>query len=109
MVRQSRTDLDDVFMALADPTRRAILARLAQGEACVGELAAPHNMSFAAISRHVRVLEGAGLMHRTRQGRNIMCRFDGARLNEATGWLQHYTGLWEQKLDALGDFLEDRT
>lgn len=109
MVRQPRTNLDDVFMALADPTRRAILARLAQGEACVGELAEPHNMSFAAISRHVQVLESAGLMHRTRQGRNIVCRFDGGRLNEAAGWLQHYTGLWEQKLDALGDFLEDRT
>lgn len=106
MVRQSRTGLDDVFTALADPTRRAILARLAQGEACVGELAEPHDMSFAAVSRHVQVLENAGLMQRTKQGRNIICRFDGAPLDEAFGWLSHYTQVWEQKLDALGAFLE---
>lgn len=107
MARQTRTDLDAVFTALADPTRRAILARLAEGEACVGDLAEPHDMSLAAVSRHVRVLESAGLMHRTKQGRNILCRFDGAPLNEAFGWLAHHTQLWEQKLDALGDFLED--
>ncbi len=109
MARQSRTGLDEVFTALADPTRRAILAQLVEGEACVGELAEPHNMSLAAISRHVRVLESAGLMERTKQGRNIVCRFNGTPLDEAFGWLAHYTRLWEHKLDALGAFLEDET
>ncbi|MCR9136526.1 MAG: metalloregulator ArsR/SmtB family transcription factor [Alphaproteobacteria bacterium] len=107
-MRQSRTDLDDVFLALADPTRRAILARLAEGEACVGELAEPHDMSFAAISRHVHVLERAGLMHRSKKGRNIVCRFDGAPLDEVSAWVAHHTRLWEQKLDALGTFLEEQ-
>jgi DNA-binding transcriptional ArsR family regulator len=108
LVRQSRGGLDEVFTALADPTRRAILSRLADGDACVSELAEPHDMSLAAISRHVQVLENAGLMKRTRQGRNISCRFEAAPLDEALDWLAHHRLLWEQKLDALGDFLENR-
>lgn len=106
-MRQSRSGLDEVFTALADPTRRAILARLAEGDAYVGELAAPHDMSFAAISRHVQVLEQAGLMHRTKQGRKIRCRLNAAPFDEAMGWLTHYRRLWEDKLEALGAFLEE--
>ena len=106
MVRQSRSDMDAVFGALADPTRRAILARLSQGEATVSELAAPHDMSLAAVSRHVHVLADAGLMSRVREGKTIRCRLEAAPLREATGWLVGYQRFWEQKLDALGVFLE---
>lgn len=108
MVRQSRSDLDDVFTALADPTRRAILARLTQGDAYVSELAAPHDMSLAAISRHLHVLADAGLMSRFKEGRKIRCRFNADSLDQAHDWLTHYRRLWDQKLSALGDFLEGR-
>ncbi len=107
MVRQSRGDLDGVFTALADPTRRAILAQLVQGDAYVSELAAPHDMSFAAISRHVQVLEQAGLMRRTREGRKIRCRFNAGPFDAAVGWIEHHRRLWQEKLDALGAFLEE--
>jgi len=106
VVRQSRSGLDDIFTALADPTRRAILARLARGDAYIAELAEPHDMSFAAVSRHVQVLADAGLASRTREGRKVRCRFNAEPLDEAVSWITHYRGLWEQKLSALGDFLE---
>ena len=106
MARQSRSDLDGVFGALGDPTRRAILARLVQGDAYMAELAEPHDMSFAAVSRHVQVLAGAGLMRRHKEGRKIRCSLNPAPLEEAALWLDHYRRLWDQKLDALGDFLE---
>lgn len=108
MVRQSRSDLDGVFAALADPTRRAILARLAQGDATISDLAAPHDMSFAAVSRHVQVLANAGLMQRTRKGKTTRCRLDTAPLDAATAWLDHHRDLWRHKLASLGDFLENR-
>ncbi len=105
MVRQSRSDMDAVFGALADPTRRAILAQLAQGDATVTEIAAPYDMSLAAISRHIHVLADAGLMSRTREGKSIRCRLEAAPLRQAAGWLFGYQRFWDQKLDALGDFL----
>ena len=107
-MRQSRSDMDTIFGALADPTRRAILARLAQGEATVTELAAPHEMSLAAVSRHVHVLAAAGLMSRIRVGKSIRCRLEAGPLREATNWLIGYQSFWEQKLDALGAFLENQ-
>ena len=107
MARQSRTDLDEVFTALADPTRRAILARLAEGDATVTELAEPHDMSLAAISRHVHVLADAGLMDRVKEGRKIRCSFNAAPLDEAFDWMVHHRRLWQQKLEALGAFLEE--
>ena len=108
MVRQSRSDLDRVFGALADPTRRAILARLVEGDAYVAELAEPHDMSFAAVSRHVHVLENAGLMTRVKEGRKIRCRFNAAPLDDAVDWLTHHRALWEEKLDSLAEFFAGR-
>ena len=107
MARQSRGGLDDVFTALADPTRRAILARLARGDAYVSELAEPHDMSFAAISRHVQVLEQASLVRRTREGRKIRCRFNAEPFDEAVGWIEFHRRLWEEKLASFGEFLEE--
>lgn len=106
MVRRSRGDLDAVFAALSDPTRRAILARLSAGEASVGELAEPHDMSLAAVSRHLQVLSDAGLMVRVRDGRSIRCRLAAGPLAEANDWLARYQRFWDGSLDQLGRFLE---
>lgn len=99
--------LDAAFAALADPTRRAILARLARGEASVLELAAPFDMSQPAISKHLKVLERAGLISRGRDAQRRPCRIEAAPLRELSQWLEHYRALWEARLDALGDVLED--
>ena len=101
-MRQSRTDLDAVFAALADPTRRALLAQLCRGDATVTELAEPHDMSLAAVSRHLQVLTDAGLTTRARQGKTIRCRLNAGPLKRASTWLTDYQVFWEQKLDALG-------
>ncbi len=93
--------LDVVFHALADPTRRAMLGRLAERELTIGELADPFNMSFAGASKHVRVLENAGLVSRTIQGRTHLCRLQAARLAEANAWLRRYERFWNAKLDRL--------
>lgn len=96
--------LDATFAALADPTRRAILARLALGEATVTELAEPFAMSQPAISKHLKVLERAGLITRGREAQRRPCRIQAQPLAEATGWLESYRQLWEgnfQRLDAL--------
>lgn len=96
--------LNATFAALADPTRRAILARLAQGEASVTELARPFRISQPAISKHLRVLENAGLITRGRDGQRRPCRLDARRLAEADEWLESYRQNWEanhQQLDAL--------
>jgi DNA-binding transcriptional ArsR family regulator len=96
--------LNATFMALADPTRRAILARLAGGEASVMDLAAPFAMSQPAISKHLKVLERAGLVSRGRDAQRRPCRIEAKPLAEATGWLERYRGLWEgnfQRLDAV--------
>jgi DNA-binding transcriptional ArsR family regulator len=93
--------LDVVFHALADPTRRAMLGRLAERELTIGELADPFNMSFAGASKHVRVLENAGLVTRTIHGRTHLCRLQAARLAEANAWLRRYERFWNAKLDRL--------
>ena len=96
--------LDATFAALADPTRRAILARLVSGDASVMELAEPFEMSQPAISKHLKVLERAGLVSRGRDAQRRPCRLEAKPLAEATGWLQEYRRLWEgsfQRLDAL--------
>lgn len=107
MVKDSADRLSSVFSALADPTRRAILARLALGETTVGELAAPFEMSLPAVSKHLRVLEGAGLIEREKQGRLRRCHMRAAAMKEAAEWLESYRAFWEGRLDALARYLED--
>lgn len=100
--------LDLVFGALADATRRRILARLAVGEATVGELAAPFEISRPAISKHLKVLERAGLIHRTRDGRVRRCELEAGPLHEASEWVNRYREFWEGRLDALAAYLENK-
>lgn len=106
MVDQSAA-LDTVFRALADPTRRAMLAALADGARTVGELGAPFEMSFAGASKHVKVLEQAGLLARERRGRAHLCRLRPAPLAEAHDWLDRYAAFWSDRLDALEEALKD--
>ncbi|MDX5432295.1 MAG: metalloregulator ArsR/SmtB family transcription factor [Halomonas sp.] len=101
MVEYDETHLDQVFHALADPTRRALLERLAAGERKIGELAEPFPISLAAVSKHVRVLEQAGLMERRIEGRAHFCRLRPEPLAEAEQWLSFYEGFWSQRLNAL--------
>ncbi len=107
---QERRDdrLDGVFRALADRTRRALLARLERSPASITELAEPFAMTLPAVSKHVRVLESAGLVAREVDGRVHRCSFDPSPLREADAWLAHYRGFWEETLDALADFVEVR-
>jgi len=98
--------LDRVFHALADPTRRALLAELAAGERTVSELAAPFPMSLTAVSKHLRVLEGAQLVTRERRGREQHCRLIPDPLSGAWEWIEHYRCFWEARLDALDRFLQ---
>jgi DNA-binding transcriptional ArsR family regulator len=97
--------LDTTFAALADPTRRAILARLALGEASVAELAAPFDMSQPAISKHLKVLENAGLITRGQDAQRRPRRIEGGPLGEATRWLEDYRKFWERRYDALDALL----
>src|SRR5215210_9291777 len=99
--------LDWTFAALADPTRRAIVARLADGEANVTELAAPFDMSLPAISKHLKVLEGAGLITRGRRAQWRPCRLEPAALKQASDWLEDYRRLWEERLDRLDEYLRE--
>jgi DNA-binding transcriptional ArsR family regulator len=101
------SQLDLIFSALADPIRRAILARLAEGEATVGELARPFDVSRPAISKHLRVLERAGLVRRTPDGRLSRCGLDAAPLQEAARWVERYRVFWEDQLDSLASYLEE--
>ena len=101
MVEQNAAALDRVFHALADPTRRAMLRRLAGSEHSVGELAEPFDMSFAAAAKHVKVLEGAGLLSRTVEGRTHRCRLEARALAEADRWIAYYQRFWAGRLDAL--------
>lgn len=98
--------LDHVFGALADPTRRAILARLARGEATVGELAEPFAMSRPAISKHLNVLERAGLLHRVPEGRVNRCRFDGRPMRDAWALMEDYRMFWDDQMDRLARHFE---
>src|SRR5688500_6742439 len=95
------------FAALADPTRRAILARLARGQASVSEPAAPFDMTQPAITKHLKVLERAGLISRSRDAQWRPCRLEAAPLREASGWIGQYRRLWEERLDRLDDYLAE--
>lgn len=97
--------LSATFAALSDPTRRAILARLALGQTSVSELAAPFNISLPAVSKHLKVLERAGLITRGRDAQMRPCKIELRALKEADDWLEHYRRLWEQRLDRLEDYL----
>ena len=97
--------LDRTFAALSDPTRRAIVERLADGEASVTELAAPFSMSLPAVSKHLKVLEKAGLISRGRRAQWRPCRLEPEPMKEASDWLEEYRRLWEERLDRLDDYL----
>jgi DNA-binding transcriptional ArsR family regulator len=99
--------LSETFGALADPTRRAILARLASGEASVTELAEPFDMSMPAISKHLKVLERAGLIVRGREAQWRPCRLDAGPLQSVAGWVEHYRKFWEESFDRLDDYLRE--
>jgi DNA-binding transcriptional ArsR family regulator len=105
MVNSNPSGLDHTFAALADPTRRAILARLALGECTVGELGAPFAISAPAISKHLRQLERARLIERRRAGRTLRCRLNPAALAEAQDWIAAQRRFWTESLDRLADLL----
>ncbi len=98
--------LSDTFAALADPTRRAILARLATGEATVTELAEPFEMSLPAVSRHLKVLERTGLIARGRDAQWRPCRLEAGPLRDVSDWVEHYRRFWEQSFDRLDVYLK---
>jgi DNA-binding transcriptional ArsR family regulator len=100
-------DLDAIFKALAHPIRRAILEQLSEEPTSVGELAEPHDVSLAAVSKHLRSLEDAGLIEVEKDGRVRRCHLNAAPLGAAFGWLTRYRVLWEDRLDALATHLED--
>ena len=99
--------LDSTFAALADPTRRAILARLSSGEATVTELAEPFEMTLPAVSKHLKVLERAGLISRGRVAQSRPCRLEVAPLREAADWVESYRRFWEGSFDRLEDYLRE--
>ena len=99
--------LSATFAALADPTRRAILARLVTGERSVTELAEPFDMSMPAVSKHLRVLERAGLIARGRHAQWRPCRIEAGPLKEVADWAEHYRHIWEQRLDRLDNYLQE--
>jgi DNA-binding transcriptional ArsR family regulator len=99
--------LSATFAALADPTRRAILARLVSGEISVSELAAPFDMSLPAVSKHLKVLERAGLIARGREAQWRPCRIEPHALKEVDDWLERYRRFWEQSFDRLDDYLRE--
>lgn len=98
--------LDDVFHALADPTRRAMLKSLAKSEHTVGELAEPFAISLAAASKHIKVLERAGLVERSIEGRTHICRLDARPMHAGMEWIRHYEKYWNERLDVLHELLE---
>src|SRR5882672_6788460 len=99
--------LSSTFAALADPTRRAILARLANGDASVTELAQPFDMSMPAISKHLKVLERAGLIGRGREAQWRPCRLQADPLKSVADWVEHYRRFWEESFDRLDDYLQE--
>ena len=103
---RSADPLSATFAALSDPTRRAILARLAAGEASVGDIAAPFAMSLPAVSKHLKVLENAELIARSRDGQWRRCRLHAAPLKDAADWLDRYRRFWEDSFDRLDDYLK---
>lgn len=98
--------LSAIFAALADPTRRAILSRLLMGECSVGELAEPFEMSLPAVSKHLRVLERAGLITQRREAQWRRCRIEGAPLKEVADWTERYRSIWEERLDRLDEYVQ---
>lgn len=106
MVKYVPRTLNQTFAALADPTRRRILAQLARGDRRVTDLARPHAMSLPAISKHLRVLEKAGLLRRRRYGRVHQMRLDAKPLKQAARWVEEYRKFWEGSLDRLAEYLE---
>ncbi len=109
MVEYQAKVLDRTFGALADPTRRRILAQLAKGEDCVTNLARPHAMSLAAVSKHLVVLEKAGLVKRRREGRVHSLALDPKPMQEAQAWLDRYRKFWEANLDQFEQYLDQQT
>jgi DNA-binding transcriptional ArsR family regulator len=105
--RMSSDRLSTTFAALADPTRRAILARLASGKTSVQELAAPFDISLPAVSRHLKVLEHAGLITRGREAQWRPCQLEAEPLRGVADWVEHYRRFWEQSLDRLDDYLRE--
>ncbi len=99
--------LSMTLSALADPTRRGILARLAQGEATVSQLAEPYDMSMAAVSKHLKVLERAGLISRGKEAQWRPCRLEAAPMAEVADWVENYRRFWDESLDRLGDYLAE--
>jgi DNA-binding transcriptional ArsR family regulator len=105
----STDHLSQVFAALADPTRRAILARLSKGEASVNELAEPFDITLPAVSKHLKVLEKAGLIERTRSAQYRPCRLQAAPLRDASDWIDYYRQYWEESFDRLDAYLKTVT
>lgn len=104
--RHSEDQLDRIFNALSDRTRRALLARLSQGPAMITELAEPFRMSLPAVSKHIRVLESARLLRRSIDGRMHRCALDTRPLLELESWIGHYRAFWDDNLQALADYVE---
>ena len=104
-----RSDLDLVYQALADPTRRFIVERLTRGPATVSELAEPHDMSLPAVLQHLGLLEASGLVRSEKVGRVRTCTLHAARLRAAEDWLAGRRSLWERRLDRLGDYLRRKS
>ena len=107
MTHEQPDPLSATFAALADPTRRAILARLATGEASVTELAEPFEMSMPAVSKHLKVLERAGLITRAREAQWRPCRLEPAPLQQVEDWIERHRRIWEERLDRLDDLLRE--
>jgi DNA-binding transcriptional ArsR family regulator len=107
MVKCSARSLNRTFAALADPTRRRILQRLSHGDRCVTDLARPYSMSLPAVSKHLRVLENAGLIRRRRNGRTHSLKLEAAPMKQASQWIQEYRRFWEESLDRLDEYLKE--
>ena len=105
MVNYSPEHLDLTFAALADPTRRRILEELSVGDRCVTDLAKPHAMSLPAVSKHLKVLENAGLISRTKDGRTHSLKLEAEPMKQAQQWIEHYRRFWEESFDRLDDYL----
>jgi DNA-binding transcriptional ArsR family regulator len=107
MVKCSPRLLNRTFAALADPTRRRILEHLAHGDRCVTDLARPHAMSLPAVSKHLRVLENAGLVRRRRSGRVHSLKLQAAPMKQAAQWIEEYRRFWEESFDRLDEYLKE--
>ena len=105
MVKYSNSELDAVFHVLSDATRGGILEQLVDGECSVSKLAVPYNISLPAISKHLKVIEKAGLLSREKDGRVRRCRLDAGPMKDASDWISQYRRYWEQQLDSLADYL----